>query len=110
MPNKLGSKKGIRKKYCSKCAKEKEVESKRYCRACAAEHMRKWRKLNPLTETQKIKAKIRWKTNVYVKRGLIKKFPCETCDSLDVQAYHENYNDPYNIHWLCSKCHKEADI
>jgi hypothetical protein len=106
----MAGRKGIRSKLCSKCNKEKELGTKRYCRECAASHMREWRKTHPMTEFQKFKANTRSKTKVYVKRGLIKKLPCEICNSLDVQAHHEDYHDAYNIHWLCASCHREHHI
>jgi hypothetical protein len=72
--------------------------------------MREWRKTNPLNEFARARASTRSKTKVYIKRGLIIKFPCEVCKSENVQAHHNDYNDPYNITWLCARCHREHHV
>ncbi len=94
---------------CSKCHEIKETKA-RYCRKCKNEWMREWRKTHRLDEFQRARANTRSHTKMLVKRGNLVKQPCEICSSIEVQAHHEDYNDPYNVHWLCVKCHREHHI
>lgn len=106
-----GRRKGIRSKYCSRCPRVKEVASKRYCRECANAYNREWRKTHSLTEFQRAKANTRSKTKVYVRRGKIKKLPCNICGATEkVQAHHHDYNDFKNVEWLCFSCHRDHHI
>jgi hypothetical protein len=42
------------------------------------------------------------------KKGTIEKLPCEKCGTKElVEAHHPNYNEPFNIMWLCCYHHKE---
>lgn len=45
--------------------------------------------------------------HVYVKRGKVKKGPCEVCGSLDVEPHHDDYSKPLQVHWLCRTHHLE---
>jgi len=47
----------------------------------------------------------RYKVMSAVKKGLMKKEPCEKCGSVKVQAHHDDYNAPYEVRWLCQKHH-----
>lgn len=45
-----------------------------------------------------------------VKSGkLIKSKICENCnkESSRINGHHDNYDEPLNVRWLCSKCHAE---
>lgn len=104
------ARKGLRTKLCSKCNQVKELSTKRYCRTCANAYMVEWRKYNPASDDARVKANTRSKTKVYVTRGLIEKKPCEVCESVDVQAHHNDYTNAYDITWLCSKCHQAHHV
>jgi len=43
-----------------------------------------------------------------IKKGrIIKPTSCEWCGSAKrIQAHHEDYNQPFEIDWLCEKCHR----
>jgi len=43
--------------------------------------------------------------------GKIKKpDKCEDCPATkNIQAHHEDYSKPYNVNWLCPKCHRRRD-
>jgi hypothetical protein len=43
-----------------------------------------------------------------IKRGHLKKRPCETCGDVNSQAHHKDYSEALNIEWLCAGCH--ADV
>lgn len=31
--------------------------------------------------------------------------PCEICGALKVEMHHDDYSQPYHVHWLCPTCH-----
>ena len=56
------------------------------------------------------KYKARYILNNAIRRGTVKKEPCEKCKTTDrVTAHHDNYSQPLDVHWLCPKCHMEED-
>lgn len=99
------------KKVCSKCGKlleETRVGKQAYCTACHAEYMRENRpKHKNLPEDQRIKANARSYLNVYIRRGIIKKMPCEKCGNPKAEAHHEDYSKPLAVIWLCREHHLE---
>jgi len=41
---------------------------------------------------------------------IIRQTACEVCGShTDVVGHHVNYQEPYNLHWLCPRHHRIAD-
>jgi hypothetical protein len=43
-----------------------------------------------------------------LKSGNLEKEPCEECGSEDdVQAHHEDYDEPLEVKWYCRVCHRE---
>ena len=42
-----------------------------------------------------------------IKSGKLVKQSCKRCGSEKTEAHHENYDEPLNIVWLCSVCHKK---
>lgn len=82
----------------------KEYERKRWLdtgrRNKVAEYQRNGRHRNN-------KSSVRGITNRAVKKGLIKKLPCEICGDIKSQAHHEDYRRPLKIKWLCFKHHRE---
>lgn len=97
--------KGFRSPFCSKCKANKELENKRYCRLCSNAYTRKWRKTHPLTADEKFKSNVRRKLNMRIQRGKIQRKPCEQCGEIKVEAHHDDYNKPYEVRWLCRRCH-----
>ena len=70
-----------------------------------AAYMREWRKTHPMTEEQRVKDRARSYANVYLRRGKLKKRPCEFCGSPESQMHHEDYSRPLWVHWFCRTCH-----
>lgn len=49
------------------------------------------------------------KINYLINSGKIERGACAICGSTkDVDAHHENYDEPYVIIWLCKKHHEEV--
>lgn len=103
--------KGNYKKTCSKChgpLEENRLGKERYCLSCKNEYARLFRKrYSQLTPDQRLKASCRAYVHVYIKRGKLKKQPCNVCGEIKVQAHHEDYSKPLEIIWLCVKHHIE---
>jgi ribosomal protein S27AE len=41
-----------------------------------------------------------------LRRGLVKRAPCERCGVGDTEAHHPSYDRPADVRWLCRPCHK----
>jgi hypothetical protein len=51
------------------------------------------------------------KTEYLIKMGKIKKESCIVCNSvIDIQAHHEDYNNPLDIMWLCRRHHAQLHV
>jgi hypothetical protein len=100
------------------------------CPACASEWGRLYRQANPERGRQYRLAhremfatgKLQWlernplkkrahiiTTNAIHAGKLIKPSHCEQCDTVRVEAHHDDYSKPLEIRWLCLVCHKRAD-
>ena len=91
----------------TKCACGNDRMAKeRVCLSCHAAYMRNWRKTHKLKGEARKKDITRHYTNVYVKRGKIKKTQCEVCGEKKVQAHHLDYKKPLLVIWLCKPHHK----
>lgn len=53
-------------------------------------------------EEKKLARQAAWRA---VKRGVVKKEACRCCGCFESQAHHEDYSKPFEIIWLCKKCH-----
>ena len=42
-----------------------------------------------------------------LKRGLIRRGPCEVCGSSDTEAHHGDYWQPLKVRWLCRLHHRQ---
>jgi hypothetical protein len=63
-------------------------------------------KHSELSAMAKKKANARSYLNVFIRRGKIKKLPCEICGDPETKAKHDDYDKPLEARWLCSKHHK----
>jgi hypothetical protein len=43
---------------------------------------------------------------IRMRRGTIKRQPCEVCNEPNAQAHHENYDRPLDVRWLCETYHR----
>lgn len=43
-----------------------------------------------------------------IRRGAIKRRPCEKCGRVDrIEAHHSDYSKPLEVQFLCVSCHKQ---
>jgi hypothetical protein len=100
-----------RKEECSKCGKPKEqnrIFQHGYCLSCFNTRQREIRtRHSDLPEDQRKRANARSYLHVYIRRGKIVKGTCEVCQSVKVEAHHEDYTKPLQVRWLCRTHHME---
>jgi hypothetical protein len=89
---------GGRRNLCSECNKLK-------CRTFRKRHPENWfARYNDPDEKKKIFA--RSYVRMKVKRGTMKREDCELCGATEkITSHHENYDQPFNVNWLCRPCH-----
>lgn len=68
--------------------------------------MRAYRRTHPLKGEARRRMNCRSYLHVYVRRGKVKKGPCEVCGSKAVEAHHDDYDKPLEVRWLCKKHHR----
>ena len=110
-----------------KCGIAKEYPNEAQCRSCTNERKRNARLKKKLEnpnfiqeERERInrwyaedkehalKRRTREATARRIKVGLLIKQPCEVCGTnQNIQAHHDDYNEPMKIRWLCSWHHAE---
>lgn len=44
-----------------------------------------------------------------IRAGRVTKAPCAVCGSNNAEAHHPDYSKPFDVKWLCSDHHREAD-
>lgn len=40
-----------------------------------------------------------------IRKGKVKRQPCENCGDPKSEGHHTNYHEALNVVWLCKKCH-----
>jgi hypothetical protein len=106
--------------HCKACAHAEYM--RRYetpeARAAMQETARGWKKANPKRHAELARAYRRRhpekiiaqnRLNHAVRKGIVKRAPCEVCGTTDrVHAHHRSYapEDWFNVRWLCFVCHK----
>lgn len=97
---------------CAKCTNErkrnrrlaKKLENPNFVQE-ERERINKWYEEDKL---HALKRRVREATARRIKVGLLIKQPCEICGTNNnIQAHHDDYNDPMNVRWLCSWHHAE---
>ena len=74
------------------------------CRLC----QNRRRRANKMAKDP-IKFKSRYKVRDAIKSGkLIRPDRCQSCrEKGKIEAHHIDYNEPYNVKWLCYQCHRK---
>lgn len=105
----------LEKKFCrtietiySKCFSENQSIN-RYKKHAKLIH-KKVLRTNKQSVPDKVKSRANYLVNYNLKKGIIKKQPCEVCGRTDyVEAHHKDYEKPFEINWLCIEHHNERD-
>lgn len=63
-------------------------------------------KYSELSDDQKLKAIARSMARIALRRGQIKRSPCEVCGAI-AQMHHDDYSRPLYIRWFCRRHHLE---
>jgi len=58
----------------------------------------------PLTEKKK-RIMARMAINHAIQRGHRERLTCEACGNSKAEAHHRDYARPFDVRWLCKKCH-----
>ncbi len=91
---------------CPQCRSEHD-NSHKYCKICKATYTREYRKTHPRSESERFKSNARSYAKVYLKRGRIRKEPCEICKTTErIEMHHEDYSQPLQLRWLCHEHHR----
>jgi len=56
-------------------------------------------------KNNKEKLSAKYQVAYAIKKGLLKKEPCEICGKIKVVAHHPDYSKPLKVIWLCHKHH-----
>lgn len=49
-------------------------------------------------------------TRSAIRRGLLKREPCEVCGHENAEAHHPDHRDPLTVRWLCRAHHKALHL
>lgn len=110
-------------KVCIKCGKRKPLSEyskhkshkdghRSDCRACCKKYMKAWEERNPYRR-YKFKAlgksMMRLFTNTLIGEGMITvPDACEVCGAkVRLHPHHNTYFDPFDIIFVCPKCHNK---
>lgn len=52
------------------------------------------------------KRRARWALNNAVRDGRIEREPCK-CGNPETEGHHHDYDKPFDVEWMCNKCHNE---
>lgn len=103
---------------CAKCKTSPRSKYHAYCRECRNKSVRVWNRKtggswHRLTKIgQRRKALSRHLVSLHVRRGKLKRTPCEQCGNPKVQGHHhKGYEAEHatDVRWLCKRCHDEAE-
>jgi hypothetical protein len=114
------------KKICHSCNEEKSTTDfywKKYiCKKCHIKKMGERQKKDTFFKTEagrkawnkaskksRINHPERWRARTLlreaVRKGLLKRLPCEVCGREPSQGHHEDYNYPLSVIWYCNYHH-----
>ena len=60
----------------------------------------RWRERNPIASWAHMA------TRSAIRRGLLRKRPCQQCGEPNAEGHHPDYKTPLRVIWLCRACHK----
>lgn len=77
------------------------------CMADPAKHEMELARRKRWNESHKDQVNAMQRINSYIKKGMVRRQPCEICGAEDSHAHHDDYTRPLNVRWLCPLHHKE---
>lgn len=98
-----------RREYCRKISRKWRLDNKEKKKEYDKLYQRIYTQSFHADPIRKLKFYARRKLRYYVKKGVIKKLPCE-CGEKKVQAHHNDYNKPLEVVWLCITCHTKHHL
>ena len=107
-----------RYRICVECGKEKLrtmfIGQSKYCTYCKThrkkDSLKRRREYLKIYKDTNVGKQVHCAKQVvyYLKKcGLLAPTDCESCSNKTVQAHHKDYNKPWEVNWLCKKCHNE---
>lgn len=101
------TKKDNKNNYVSDREKHAAYERRRFKsperKAKILEYQRRRRAKDP------VKTKARQATAYALRKGKLRRLPCEVCGSPKSQAHHADYTKPLEVRWLCFQHHRELE-
>lgn len=102
--------------YCKPCLREKKrkvyyadhektMEAERRKRADPKTRERNNRHQRNTYRRYPEKFAARRKLNRAIQIGEIQRQPCKECGTPKAQGHHHDYSKPFDVEWLCAKCH-----
>lgn len=107
---------------CKECTKERvrrhrfendhvrEQERMRYAEGRKRGHAAKWHAAHP--ERIEAGGKARWTLNNAIRDGkVVRPTSCEECGAsgVPIEGAHWDYSRPFDVRWLCRRCHRRWD-
>ncbi len=101
------AKKDVKSNYAKRRAYYSQYEKERYKnpkrKLQIKESLRRQRAANPE------KARHRDSYKSALSAGKLQKTPCIHCGAKKVQGHHDDYSKPFDVKWVCFKCHREIE-
>lgn len=114
-------------KACQVCNRSFKARSNRqvYCTVCRPEVRKKKNKVwqhnynmrtaetkneNSRAYNKSEKGRASQQLRDAVRKGSIKRQPCEVCQEPEAQGHHEDYSKALNVRWLCPQHHREEHL
>lgn len=99
------TKQDVRENRAQKREYYSTYEKQRFSTQRRKEQSLKAQRRRRLAEPHKDKA--RQMVNKAIRNGSLSSSPCAFCGSTKTEAHHEDYNKPFDVIWVCFKCHRE---
>lgn len=96
---------------CKEClSKYSKKRNKIYKVKYSSEYIKISRKISSKKHKQKYpeKRKAVRLVEAAVRSGKMLKSPCKLCDNPNTEAHHKDYSKPFEVVWLCKRCHENT--
>jgi hypothetical protein len=103
-----GKPKKDRRSYCTECSTKYDrnrrnllMKDPEYRKMLMQKELKRF---HEDAEYQK-KVLCRKQTKKAIRSKVLLRMPCETCGEIKAEAHHDDYDQPFNVRWLCRKHH-----